>query len=106
MDYKVDGKDILLCQEDFDLDDTLDCGQAFRWQKIGTDCYSGYYLNTPLIISCENTAEHIFRLKDTSERDFLDKWCNYLDLSTDYSELKNDFPKTKLCQRPARMLEG
>lgn len=30
MDYKVDGKDILLCQEDFDLDDTLDCGQAFR----------------------------------------------------------------------------
>lgn len=72
MDYKVDGKDILLCQEDFDLDDTLDCGQAFRWQKIGTDCYSGYYLNTPLIISCENTAEHIFRLKDTSERDFLD----------------------------------
>lgn len=106
MDYKVDGKDILLCQEDFDLDDTLDCGQAFRWQKIGTDCYSGYYLNTPLIISCENTAEHFFRLKDTSERDFLDKWYNYLDLSTDYSELKKRFSEDETMSKACSYAGG
>ena len=33
MDYKIDGKDILLKQTDFSLDETLDCGQAFRWIK-------------------------------------------------------------------------
>ena len=30
MNYKVCGNDIVLIQSDFDLDETLDCGQAFR----------------------------------------------------------------------------
>ncbi len=33
MDYVVRGQDIVLFQEDFDLEQTLDCGQAFRWIK-------------------------------------------------------------------------
>ncbi|WP_347494781.1 DNA glycosylase, partial [Ruminococcus albus] len=45
MDYKIDGKDILLCQADFDLDQTLDCGQAFRWEKTDENTYSGAFLN-------------------------------------------------------------
>ena len=32
MDYTQSGSDILLKQPDFGLDDTLDCGQAFRWE--------------------------------------------------------------------------
>ena len=51
MDYKIDGSDILLEQKDFDLDETLDCGQAFRWRKIDDNTYSGFFLNLPLTIS-------------------------------------------------------
>ncbi len=106
MDYKTDGKDLLLYQEDLDLDQTFDCGQAFRWQKIDENTYSGHFLNTPLTISCENREKHIFRLKDTSERGFIDKWCNYLDLSTDYSELKKRFGEDETLAKACRYAGG
>ena len=42
MDYTVKGSDILVHEEDFDLDETLDCGQAFRWKKVDSDCDCTY----------------------------------------------------------------
>ena len=90
MDYKKDGNDILLHQSDFALDDTLDCGQAFRWEKIADNAYHGAFLNRQLTISCENGSD-LFRLHDTSEQDFLEIWADYFDLSTDYGEIKRRF---------------
>ena len=90
MDYKKDGNDILLHQSDFALDDTLDCGQAFRWEKIADNAYHGAFLNRQLTISCENGSD-LFRLHDTSEQDFLEIWVDYFDLSTDYGEIKRRF---------------
>lgn len=89
MRYTKDGHDILLYQEDFSLDDTLDCGQAFRWQKdSGKDkvTYSGAYLNTKLVIAEEEKG--VFRLYDTDEETFLGVWKDYFDLDTDYGEIK------------------
>lgn len=89
MKYTIDGRDILLCQPDFSLDETLDCGQAFRWEKAcGTEkvTYSGHYLNAPLTISEE--GEDVFRLHDTDEETFLSVWKDYFDLDTDYGEIK------------------
>ncbi len=37
MDYRVQGRDIIVHEPDLDLDETLDCGQAFRWKKIPSD---------------------------------------------------------------------
>ena len=90
MDYKKDGKDILLRQSDFALDDTLDCGQAFRWEKISDNAYHGAFLNKQLTISCENGSD-LFRLHDTTEQDFLNIWKDYFDLDTDYGEIKRRF---------------
>lgn len=87
MQYKIDKNDILLRQSDFALDDTLDCGQAFRWEKISDNAYQGAFLNKKLTISCENGAD-LFRLHDTSEQDFLTVWKDYFDLDTDYGEIK------------------
>lgn len=87
MDYKIDGKDILLCQSDFELDQTLDCGQAFRWEKIDENAYRGAFLNKQLTISCENGSD-LFRLHDTTEQDFLKVWKDYFDLDTNYGEIK------------------
>ncbi len=106
MNYKIDGGDILLEQEDFDLDETLDCGQAFRWAKIDRDSYTGHFLNTPLTISVEDRGRHIFRLKNTTERDFLDKWYNYLDLSTDYGELKRQFSEDETMSKACAFAGG
>ncbi|MGN0623639.1 MAG: DNA-3-methyladenine glycosylase family protein [Oscillospiraceae bacterium] len=106
MEYKIDGGDILLEQPDFDLDETLDCGQAFRWQKVDDNTYSGHYLNTPLTICREDRQKHIFRLKNTTERDFLDKWYNYLDLSTDYGELKKRFSEDETMSKACAFAGG
>ena len=33
MEYRSEKGNIILYQEDFNLDETLDCGQAFRWER-------------------------------------------------------------------------
>lgn len=48
MDYTQSGSDILLKQPDFGLDDTLDCGQAFRWEKIDKKLTAELSLTTNL----------------------------------------------------------
>lgn len=109
MNYRVVGDDIVLIQRDFDLDETLDCGQAFRWEKINKDseeaeilsnvdfdkAYKGFRLNTPLLISQKRIGENIdesqITLHNTAESDFLGIWVDYFDLDTDYSLLKKEF---------------
>lgn len=85
LNYKTSGNDIILEAEDFDLDETLDCGQAFRWEKISDNAYHGFALNTPLTIIQDKNR---FTFKDTSEETFLSLWADYLDLYTDYGEIK------------------
>lgn len=88
MNYTTQNNDIILYQPDFDLDETLDCGQAFRWEKISGkyDCtYTGYFLDRPLTISQDD--DH-FIFHNTSEDDFLNIWADYFDLSTDYGSIK------------------
>lgn len=47
MNYKVHDNEIILYQPDFDLDETLDCGQAFRWEK----CRASMTVHIPAIFS-------------------------------------------------------
>lgn len=99
LNYKTLGNDIILETEDFDLDETLDCGQAFRWEKVSSSAYQGYALNTPLTVIQEGNR---FTFKDTDEKTFLSLWAEYLDLYTDYSEIKkrlsNDETLSKACE--------
>lgn len=106
MDYKVDGKDILLRQKDFTLDDTLDCGQAFRWEKTDKNTYSGYFYNKPLTIAHENSEPDLFRFYDTSEEDFLNIWADYFDLNTDYGALKKSFSEDKTLKKACEYAGG
>ena len=107
MDYTVSGRDIILKQPDFDLAQTLDCGQAFRWSRCedGDGSFEGYYLNHYLHISREG-EEGVFRLHDTTEVELLDVWYNYLDLSTDYGELKRRFYEDETLARACEYAGG
>lgn len=87
MNYEVRGSDIFLRQPDFELEQTLDCGQAFRWTRNG-EAFTGYRLDKFLRIS---EVENGFLFEKTSEQDFLDIWVDYFDLRTDYSQLKKMF---------------
>ena len=94
MDYCVKGNDIILSEEHFSLDQTLDCGQAFRWEAVPSDffrTYKGYFKNIPLTISEIAEGKGEFILHNTDEADFLGIWKDYFDLDTDYGELKRRF---------------
>lgn len=88
MEYRVKGKDIILRQPDFELSQTLDCGQAFRWADDGSGTFSGTFLNSPLTISPLDKGDNTFILHNTTEDEFLNIWYDYFDLSTDYGEIK------------------
>lgn len=109
MDYKVKGSDILLCVKDMTLDHTLDCGQAFRWEKIPSEyycTYKGAFKNTPLTVSetGENSGEFIFH--GVSEEDFLNIWFDYFDLGTDYGEIKKRFSEDETLAKACGFAHG
>ncbi|MDE6520540.1 MAG: DNA-3-methyladenine glycosylase 2 family protein [Ruminococcus sp.] len=107
MDYIVKNNNIIVYECDFGLDDTLDCGQAFRWKKIQSDyrcTYTGSFLDNGLTISEVVDGEFIFH--DTTESDFLEKWVNYFDFETDYSELKKEFSQDKTLAEACKFAGG
>lgn len=103
MDYCCKNSEIRLFQPDFNLDETLDCGQAFRWEKINSSTYKGCFLNTPLTISDENG---MFVFHDTTEQVFLKVWAEYFDLYTDYGELKRRFSSDPTLKKACDYAKG
>lgn len=94
MNAEVIGNDIIVSGiECLDLDLTLDCGQAFRWEKQSDGSYSGvaggYFLN---ISKCGNDI--IF--KNTTKDSFDSFWVNYFDLNKDYKEICETLKQDKL----------
>lgn len=106
MDYYVKNNDIILCQPDLDLDETLDCGQAFRWTKIsgGESTYTGSFLDSQLTITQLKKGEFLF--KNVSEDEFLGKWVSYFDLETDYGELKRQFSEDETLSKACGFAGG
>ncbi len=104
MQYKKNNSDIILRQPDFDLDETLDCGQAFRWTKTDDKTYSGFFLNRYLEIS--DIGDNTFILKNTSEDDFLNIWADYFDLKTDYGALKKKFSEDRILSEACKFAGG
>lgn len=107
MDYILKNNDIIVSEPDFDLDETLDCGQAFRWKKIDSDfdcTYEGKFLNDYLMISQTKKGEFIFH--NTSEEDFIGKWVDYFDFNTNYSELKKQFSEDETLSKACSFAGG
>ena len=106
MEYFRKGNDIILKREDLDLRQTLDCGQAFRWEEIPSayeQTFTGYRGKMPLTVS-QDHDRIIFH--DTSEDDLRDIWAGYFDLETDYSALKDRFSEDEHLKRAIEFAPG
>ena len=106
MDYYCKNGSVILKQPDFDLDETLDCGQAFRWVRTAGGEYRGAFVNEPLTIRCLDRNDGVFELENTSEENFLTVWYNYFDLSTDYGELKRRYSEDETLSRACGFAGG
>lgn len=79
--------------ECLDLDLTLDCGQAFRWEKQGDGSWSGVVKGVFLNIS--KNGDTVI-LKNTTKENFENIWIDYFDFNRNYAEICNTLKQDKL----------
>ncbi len=78
------GNVILENAENFDIAQTLDCGQAFRWKNTQGNIWEGIAYDTYLKI--EQHGNNVI-LYNTDKTTFENIWYNYFDLQRDYSAI-------------------
>lgn len=83
--YK-NGSVVITEASSFNLEQTFECGQCFRWSKTDCGTYSGVAFGKALTISQKDTT---VTLQGCNKNDFENVWYSYFDLGTDYDEIKN-----------------
>lgn len=71
--------------ENFNIKQILECGQCFRWEKVGELDYIGVAFGR--VIEVVQEGDNVTIL-NTNEEDFKNIWLNYFDLERDYSKIK------------------
>ena len=106
MDYKsaeYDGKDLRLINiKYFDPEQTLVCGQCFRW-AVSNGIYSGIALGKRLDLFLEGN-DLVF--KNTSPDEFESLWKKYFDLERSYDKLHQFFAKDKILKEALAFSQG
>lgn len=87
----VNSMDYILKINNFDLTQTLDCGQAFRWRETTPQKFSGIAHGRRLEISREKDG---LILHDVSSEEFEKIWKKYFDLERDYEILQKIFSES------------
>ncbi len=73
----------------FDLSQTFDCGQCFRWEKIKNK-YHGI-VQGKSVTMCQNENEIL--IENVSLTEFENFWFDYFDLGTDYKKIGEHIAK-------------
>lgn len=71
--------------KNFNIKQILECGQCFRWEKVGELNYIGVANGRVIEVIQEDDKVTIL---NTNEEDFNNIWLDYFDLKRDYSEIK------------------
>ena len=74
---------------DLDLEQTLDCGQSFRWEKQNDGSFSGVAFGKYVNISLDGTDMIIKNATPDDEK----IWREYFDLELDYGKIRGDISK-------------
>ncbi len=69
----------------FDLAQTLDCGQAFRWTENSDGSWSGIAFGKALTLTADSDTITFH----CDKSDFESIWYDYFDLATDYDEIRS-----------------
>lgn len=87
MQYYVTHRGIEVPQvSDFDLAETLDCGQCFRWDALPDGSFRGIAFRRQLHVYLDGDT---FVLDGASEEDFQRYWRGYFDLDFHYGAVRS-----------------
>ena len=85
MDIKFENDKIYIKNpQNFDLAQTLDCGQAFRWYQKDDGAWCGIAFERYIEISTENGD---IIISNSNQNDFENIWKIYFDLERDYANI-------------------
>ncbi len=87
----------------FSLEQTLDCGQAFRWEKDQNGVWSGIARGKQIRLF-ESDGDII--VLDSSQEDFSSIWADYFDLSRDYEGIIADLSQNEILRSAAAFGSG
>lgn len=102
VEYK-DNTAVLTGIKEFDLAQTLDCGQAFRWSDDGNGRWHGVAFNRCLEIE---KADDRFIFHNTTPEDFENLWREYFDLDRDYGAVISDISGNEILRNAAQYGRG
>lgn len=77
----------LITNNCFELDETFNCGQCFRWNQLEDGSFSGVAFGKYLNISKD---QNTLIFKNSTKEDLDTIWYNYFDLNLDYEKIKHD----------------
>lgn len=80
----------ITCVKDLDLEQTLDCGQSFRWKKQDNGSFKGVAYNKSVVMDLQGEDLYIH---NATVEDFSKIWKNYLDLDLDYGKIRKEISK-------------
>lgn len=93
-----DGKVILSCFDSFDIGQTLECGQCFRFVKLGDNHYRLIAFGRVLeVVQTQNDMQFF----PCTLSDFEDIWIDYFDLKRNYTAIKEIISDRDLVLRDA-----
>ena len=79
--------------KEFDLAQTLDCGQAFRWRETQGGRWCGVAFGRLLEIE---KKDNLIILYNTTPEDFEGVWRGYFDLDRDYGKVISDISRNDI----------
>ena len=101
---EYDGKNTVISNVvEFELSDTLDCGQAFRFSKIDDKTWQGIALGQYIKIGKENDKIILY---DITLSDYNLKWKNYFDFDRDYSAVIKEISENDILKAAAEKYKG
>ncbi len=87
----------------FDLEQTLDCGQAFRWQRDENGVWSGIAFDRCIKLY---KSENDIVILNSNKEDFYSVWFNYFDLERDYNAIIKEISINKTVANAAKFGGG
>lgn len=89
--------------KNFNLKQTLDCGQAFRWKCDASGVWSG--IAGDRFIRIYESGNDIV-IENCSKKDFEEFWIDYFDLKRDYESIINEFGSNETLKAAAEFSSG
>ncbi|KUK34545.1 MAG: 8-oxoguanine DNA glycosylase domain protein, partial [Caldanaerobacter subterraneus] len=106
MKYSVEEKGtkvIVRGIEDFNLKETFECGQCFRWNEEEDGSYTGIAYDRVINVKLE---EDMLIIDNTDLNDFYDIWFDYFDLGRDYKQIKENLSRDPILKEAIQYGQG